>query len=428
MAKALAVLRERLRKVKPWAAVTGALGVALLLYSAFQANRWQSANQDVDAYETDFELLQAEVREAGPSREALEQERDDRKRLLEQWASVFTQERYRVTITDNSGETSTEVAHVNIVGDAEGWLDLDISPGVKYDFKVEHTGIARHYKLGTSHPQLDIGHREVRYLSGAVQEWDIKAAEGEQVRLQLATDTANEGSPQATEIGVTVTDMETELILYGPTTTEITPDSAELVLFSNTSTARKLRVRLEPDGHFRLRKVGGDELLYLVPCPPEGNAATEIDDPSCAIGIFEGDDAHDWTLVWTTSTPPEPGEARLRLVASTADTFDEISISATDQLLEVVYTTASETGVLVSSAEVKGQTKDGDTLLKYEGRTLSVVIVGKTHADIFAFLTELHRKMSGLDVTDPNLSGFGGEPRGDFVLRFYQSPELIEAQ
>ena len=165
-----------------------------------------------------------------------------------------------------------------------------------------------------------------------------------------------------------------------------------------------------------------------MPYPPEGNAATEIDDPSCAIGIFEGDDAHDWTLVWTTSTPPEPGEARLRLVASTADTFDEISISATDQLLEVVYTTASETGVLVSSAEVKGQTKDGDTLLKYEGRTLSVVIVGKTHADIFAFLTELHRKMPGLDVTDPNLSGFGGEPRGDFVLRFYQSPELIEAQ
>ena len=413
----------------PWVGVAAALAVGLLIYYGYHASRWQSASQEIDTYNSNIGELRLEIDDPGPSREVLGKERLARKRLLEQWASLFILERFKVTITDNGGKpTSTEVAYVNLLSDAESWLDLDITPGVDYDFTVEHTGLARHYKLGTSHPNLDIGHKEVRYSGGAVQEWAIKVAAGETVRLEFATDSANEGAPQASEIGLEVSDMETGISLFGPTTTALELDSPDMISFPNTSTARDLRIRLTPDGHFRMRKIGGDELLYLLPCPHEDGSTPEQDEPSCALGIFEGDDTHDWTLVWSTSTPPEAGQTRLKIVASTADTFEEESLSVTDQLLAKVYDAAAETGVLVNFTEVKAQSTDADELLQYQSHTLEVTLSGRTHADIFRFLQQLQVNMPGLSVSAPSLSGFGGTPKGNFKLHFFLSPERFTSE
>ena len=427
MAKALATFRDLVQRIKPWVAVAAVLAVGLVIYYGYQGSRWRSASEDITTYEDNIGLLRAEIQEAGPSRESLQQELSARKRLLEQWAGVFILERYKVTITDNRGTTSTGVAHVNIIGDAETRLDLDITPGVEYAFTVEHTGIARHYKLRTSHPDLEIGYSEVRYLGDAVQQWAIRAAEGETVRLQIATDSGNEGASQATEIGVEISDLETGDTLFGPTTTVLKLDSPQIISFRNTSTARKLRVRLEPDGHFRMSKVGGHERLYLLPCPQE-NRTPEPDEPSCAIGIFEGDDTHDWILVWSTTTPPEPGQAVLSVVASTADTFDEGSQSVSDQLLAILYATAEETGVLVDFTKVNKPITEADDLLEYESHTLDVRLKGNAHTDILRFLQELHRKMPGLRAGDPSLSGFGGTPTGNFKLRFFLAPERVTVE
>ncbi len=182
-----------------------------------------------------------------------------------------------VTAFDESAPASgkqIEVAYPAAEGDAITWLDLDIQPNTTYSFTVRHTGSARHYKLGTSHPELVLGHSGVRFQRGEKQSWAIEAAANETVQLDVSTDAANlnEGAIQATSVTLTVDGVDGGMSAESPTRT-LSPGSSQMYTFMNGPTDRTLVVHTEADGHFRLAKVGGDERLYARPCPtPDAGA------------------------------------------------------------------------------------------------------------------------------------------------------------
>ncbi len=175
-----------------------------------------------------------------------------------------------VTAFDESAPangTQLEVAYPAAAGDAVAWLDLDVLPNTTYSFTVRHTGSARNYKLGTSHPQLVLGHVGVRFQRGETQSWAIEAAANETVQLEVSTDALNlsEGAVQATSVTITVDGVNGDMTAESPTRT-LSPGSSQMYTFTNGSTDRTLVVHTEADGHFRLTKVGGDERLYVRPC------------------------------------------------------------------------------------------------------------------------------------------------------------------
>ncbi len=171
-----------------------------------------------------------------------------------------------VTIEDDIGTSTLEVIHPTHDRNV-GELELHITPGQVYPFTVERTAEARHYRLGASHKKLAIAHTEVRYLESDLQAWAIRVAGDEAVELQVATDTDAEVG-QASEVELVVVDPVASTTVYGPDVRTLTLDVPEVFTFTNdTSTPRTLVVLATTDGHFRMRKVGGDENLYVVPCP-----------------------------------------------------------------------------------------------------------------------------------------------------------------
>ena len=174
-----------------------------------------------------------------------------------------------VSITDNSGPMSVEVVHP-ATGDAEDYLELDITPGLEYPFNVQITGNAQHYALGASHEDLSISQTVLRYLEGVTQHWSIMAAAEETVTLLITPESDNLGANQATTLEVTVVDEATGAIVFGPETRSLSEDVTEEITFANGSTARKLVVMLDHvDGYFYMTKFGGDTDFYVLPCPAQ---------------------------------------------------------------------------------------------------------------------------------------------------------------
>lgn len=161
-----------------------------------------------------------------------------------------------------------EVTYPTLPGDAVGFLDLEVLPGTSYVVTIRHTGTARHYKLGTSHPELELGQTGLRYQQGEAQTWAIEVAADEVVQLEVSTDADNlsDGAAQATTVTLTVDDVPVDPDAESPTRA-LTPGASQLFSFTNGPTPRRLVVRTKADGFFRLLKVGGDEHLYALPCP-----------------------------------------------------------------------------------------------------------------------------------------------------------------
>ena len=375
------------------------------------------ASDDLDAASSRIDELIAAVGDSVPPQEDLEAIVTERKLLLEEWASIFSLGGYELSI----------------VGDNVGSVDLDITPGVAYDFTVRHTGSPRHYKLGIDDPNLAIGHKQVRYLEHFVQEWTIRVAAGETVHLEIATDSEddrNEGAPQATEIGLTIINADTEAVVLGPTSTALSLNTPTLFTLPSTTTARDLRVKLEPNqGHFRIRKVGGDESFYLLPCPIQEGVAAESAGFSCLIGIFEDDDTHDWTLRWTTSTPPEAGEARLKLAASTVEPSEAGSMTETDQLLDILFEIAGLTDVALNSVKVLREQAVSDDLLRYQTQSLELNLTGETHSGIYDYLEKLHQRVPAVGISGFDMAGFtpGETPSAKVRVSFYLAPRRASA-
>ncbi len=182
-----------------------------------------------------------------------------------------------VNISDDAGPKSIEVVYP-ATGDTVGSLALDLTAGTIYPFTVETTGDANHYKLGSENTELAVGQMEVSYLEGLVQTWGVRAEADETVHLEITTDTDSMNTPpQATWVKVTVYDMATSALVYGPELRSLTLDTPEVFAFLNGPSATKFRVRITPDdGHFRMRKVGGDENFYTQTCPDQGESIVLI--------------------------------------------------------------------------------------------------------------------------------------------------------
>ena len=151
-----------------------------------------------------------------------------------------------VTVFDESAPTVgviLDLPYPAVKGDVAGWVELDILPQKRYVFTLRHTGAGRHYSVGTSHPRLMLGQSDQRYLPGASQDWALDAVAGESLQLELLT---------------------------------LTPGAPQPVSFQNTGADRRLRVQVDPDGAFRMKRVGGDMRLYSLACPLRDGPETPI--------------------------------------------------------------------------------------------------------------------------------------------------------
>ncbi len=184
-----------------------------------------------------------------------------------------------VTVFDESAPTVgviLDLRYPAVRGDVAGWVELNILPQKRYVFTLRHTGAGRHYSVGTSHPRLMLGQSDQRYLPGASQDWALDAVAGESLQLELATDAANDGAVQATSAFVTVRDHDTGTLVAGPALLTLTPGAPQPVSFQNTGADRRLRVQVDPDGAFRMKRVGGDMRLYSLACPLRDGPETPI--------------------------------------------------------------------------------------------------------------------------------------------------------
>ena len=140
-------LRNRLPKVKPWAAVAAVLGVLLVGYAGLQATQYLSAWNQRESSQSKIDELQRSLAAPLSDLAVLEQHVAARKRQLEDWAGEFSIERYELSVVDNDGATSTSVVHPSFLGDDGAELSLQLTPRFEYRATVEHSGNARHYRI-----------------------------------------------------------------------------------------------------------------------------------------------------------------------------------------------------------------------------------------------------------------------------------------
>ena len=187
--------------------------------------------------------------------------------------------RLTVTVFDESAldvGTVVDVPYPATMGTDERFVELNILPQTTYAFTVRHTGAGRHYRLGASHAMLRVAQSDLRYLPARSQDRAIEAAADERVTLELVTDTDAEDTTQATSAIVTVFDIATNVIVFGPSSVGLEPDTPQTVQFANGAVDRGLMVQVEPDGDFRMKKVGGDEGLYSLACPLRDGPTTPM--------------------------------------------------------------------------------------------------------------------------------------------------------
>ena len=431
MTTALAGLRDRLPRVKRWVGAAIAIGVVLASYYGYQGWLYWNSTGKVESSTSRINELSQAIQAEIPDQAVLEEDVEREERLVEEWAGIFSVDSIEVTVTDDSGTVTatTSVPRLNIAGDVAQVLDLDISPGVEYGIRVEHIGGARHYQLSSDNPQLEIGHLELRYLDNSPQEWGVKAAADQPVVLQIATDDAptNEGAPQADFVELTVFDQDSGAVVFGPTSTVLSLDSHHEFTIPGTSTSRDLRIRVTPNGNLRMKRIDGrgDPLLYLLPCAGTAGGAEEA--PKCPplLSIFEADDAHSWTMRWASSTPPELGQAQLKVVVPALELAKGLAESTADQLLASIYELAEGSGVQIGSATVDEQATEVAELVQYQTESLSLSLAAQSHKDVYRFLQALHRKMRFLEVQDFSMAGFSGEPTAKVRLHFLLLPEPV---
>ena len=180
------------------------------------------------------------------------------------------------TFFDESGPggVTLDLAYPTTKGDAEGWLELDILPQKTYRFIVSRIGVGRHYRVGASHAALRLAQADQRFLPGRAQDWAIEAGVNERVTIELATDEETQGAQQATRAVVMVRDADSGAVVHGPVSLALSPGTPQTVEVDNGGRARRLVVRIDPDGAFRMRKVGGDEQLAAMACPASSASST----------------------------------------------------------------------------------------------------------------------------------------------------------
>jgi hypothetical protein len=192
-----------------------------------------------------------------------------------------------VSIKDETGATSTiTLSHPLVNGQSTtSDMTLTLMPGKEYPFTVSHTGVAQHYKLGSTDKDLWIGQEHLLYLESPVQDWRIQATSSETVTLEFTKDNPDNGANQANTIKVSVYDLATSALVHQASTT-LADNTPWTVTVAATSTAKSYLVKIEPDGHFHMQKTSGpDRHFYVLPCPEQ----PEHEDPPTGGGGDVGD-------------------------------------------------------------------------------------------------------------------------------------------
>ena len=425
MATSLAGLSRRLPRLKRWAVIALVLAVGLLLLYSYLGFTWWTSTQELDTSTVKLAEIDETLRVAVAQEDFLLREVEGRSRELEAWASVFSLGD-RLVITPPGTATTTTLASVAISGDAVAWFDLEIIPGEEYVFTLERAGNARHYKVGSEYPALQLAQTGLSYLEPVVQEWSTRA-EDETVELEFSSESDNNGALQATKITLTVSDPESGAVVFGPEAVTLPLDDPQTLTFSNTSTNRELVVTVEPDGYFRMRKIGGDERLFVRPCPSDEGAQNI----SCPIGLFKDEDRHEWLIAWTEDELPDEGAVRLQIVAASdsaaASEGGPMPIIATDLLLEKVTQAAERAGVKLGAMSFSdpGQFDQEDLDIRYQVLPLNVKLDGPSHAEIYRFIKGLHDSLPIFEVDSTQLKGFGSAASATLVLDFHLAPGRI---
>ena len=133
---ALGGLRARLPKLKPWVTAAIVVGLVLVLYYGFQARKYLTDSGALAVSDSKIQVLDQAIREAIPERDAIEQEVEERTRLLDEWKSAFSVEGYPTTtdpllaiVSATAQETGVALSSISLgkqVPEAEGRLQYQV--------------------------------------------------------------------------------------------------------------------------------------------------------------------------------------------------------------------------------------------------------------------------------------------------------------
>jgi len=131
-------------------------------------------------------------------------------------------------------------------------------------------------------------------------------------------------------------------------------------------------------------------------------------------------------LALTTADPQEAleteVETRTRLMEQWAALFNYEGYPETDGLLAIVFATALENRISLSSMNLGDDDVEAGEDLEYQTQTLILNLEAESHSDIFTFLSGLHRKVPAVRVERIDLGGFGDVPSAKVGLIFLIAP------
>ena len=94
MAMAIAALRERLYRVKPWIGIAVVVALGLAVFYGVQGIRYWMASQQLEPLKSRIIQIDHSLQDTLPSPEAIEDELEGRQSLFEEWTGVFTYDGY----------------------------------------------------------------------------------------------------------------------------------------------------------------------------------------------------------------------------------------------------------------------------------------------------------------------------------------------
>ena len=127
-------------------------------------------------------------------------------------------------------------------------------------------------------------------------------------------------------------------------------------------------------------------------------------------------------------------EMRSLLLEEWRSVFRYEGYPETEPLLALVFDTAQETDINLSSMDVLNPEALGvgepagqnEEKIDFQSQGLALRATGDKLSDIYSFLSELHHKMPSVDIYDIRLEGFSGSPSAEIVLLFYLlAPEPV---
>lgn len=449
MDTALAVLRDRLSSVKPWAAVAVLMAVALVSFYAYQGWRYWKSTEELAVSTSKIKGLDAEIAVPVPPLDRLEEEREERERLLEEWAHLFGYDVYYDLPaiaalpavgfgSPVSGVLTLNPSHVTDLQNGNLYVNLHTSafPGGEILGRILPTGGAYtiHLEAGQVIDGIDFGDSDSYHASPVTTTLSMASTEGPQdepdsglgeIRGKKFWDLNGDGVDYG-ELGLQgwtiFLDANDNSVLDTAETSTVT-DHLGLYSFSDLGPGSYVvREVLQPDW-ITVAHLGGTDAMPSSATTATGKGKFHLDEDSTKL-FFEVE----FSGVMSTTTG-------LYIRASTTPLYiykgapeeSGPALPETDMLLSIVDEVAEATGITLNSMVVLGKEIEPYTQFQYHTQSLQLKLSGESHNDVYYFLSKLHQRLPNVRVYDFDLAGFqeGETPSADLVLRFYLAPEPV---